>query len=621
MEESLSPKLKQSNPTHVQITCALPFALYAEGQYEINLPPHTVGVSLRRVRQQHIDPRVGIESGEFDLSEDRSGFVSYTQLTLILDWPTFEHLSGQVGLPPDEKRLRQVATSLTNYVLEAYRHATNTPWIRRVPGTQLYNLEAYVTHADGEVEGILSLGPPPGQRITPSLKLSQDTEQKFRQNISSRNPSPIWDTLWLDAEDALTRGDHRSAVICAHSTLETLAHATILAWLREKAPDLDNAISVIARQKEEQRLFTNQVLSLEELTEFLNDTRKVEIALFDVLGCDPSWGFDLKVRFERLAAARNQVLHSGAGITQDNTHRYLNFSRALRHLLTSKQNLDRIKRFKVHPPEAALTFLLGRPPHTLLTQLLNDLQSDGFQLTICSMRGFPWPTHRAPTTVSTLAQWPTFRIYLPKRKQLKQIDWELHLINVLLKASIVDKEGWPYADILDPDTKASLSLDIINWEAYRAVAKAITGAILAVELHRRLQGTDLDSRRQALMTRQIKQLQRDIRSTDFKATAPKSLAHLTLPITVLGLRHTNPQGSTSMFALLKSQAPEQAAILTKILDALGKSGYTTPQEAATAMLVVKNAFGLLDMIGVRETPKRHFRTKYTSDELRRLGHT
>ena len=620
MEESLSLESEQSNPTHIQIICALPFALYAEGQYEINLPPHTVAVSLHRVRQQHIDPRVGIESGEFDLSEDRSGFVSYTQLTMTLDWPTFKQLSGQAKASPDEKCLRQVAIYLANHVLEAYRHATNTPWIRRISGTQLYNLEAYVTYANGEVHGITSLGPPPGHAITPSLKLTQDTEQKFRQNINSPNPPPVWDILWLDAEDALTRGDYRSAVISAHSAIETLAHTTILAWLREQSLDLDNAISIIAGQPKEQKRFTNQVLSLEELTEFLNDTRKVEIALSKVLGCDPSWGFDLKVRFERLAAARNQVLHSGAGITQDDARRYLNLARALRHLLTSKQNLDRIQRFKTHPPEVSLTFLLGRSPHTLLIQLLNDLESDGFQPTIWSMSWFPWPTYRA-ATVSTLVQWPSFRIYLPKRKLLNQNDWELHLINVLLKASIIHREGWPFADILDPDTKASLSLDIINWEAYRAVAKAITDTILAVELHRRLHGTGLDSRHQDLMTRQIKQLQRDISSTDFKATAPKSLAHLTLPITALGLRLTNAQGSAYVFALLRRRAPEQAAILTKVLDTFGKSGYTTPQEAATAMLVVKNAFGLLDMIGVREAPKRQFRTKYTPDELRRLGHT
>jgi hypothetical protein len=620
MEESLTPQLQQSPPVHVQITCALPFALYAEGEYEINLPPHTVAVSLRRVRQQHIDPRVGIESGEFDLSEDRSGLVSYTQLTLTLDWPTFEHLSGQVGAPPDEKRLRQVATSLTNHVLQAYRHATNTPWVRRIPDTQLYNLEAYVTYSNGEVQGILSLGPPSGHRITLPLKLSQDTEQKLRQNIDSPNPPPVWDTLWLDAEDALTRGDHRSAVICAHSALETLAHATILAWLREQAPDLDKAISILAQQEKEQKRLKNQVLSLEELTEFLNDTRKVEVALLDVLDCDPSWGFDLNVRFERLAAARNQILHSGAGITQGNAHRYLNLARALRHLLTSRENIERIQKSKASPARAALAFLLGRPPHPLLTQLLNDLESDGFEPTIWSMPRFPWPSYRAAAAVSTLVQWPSFRIYLPNRKKLNQTDWELHLINVLLKASIVDKEGWPYADILDPDTKASLSLDIINWEAYRAVADAITDAILSVELHRRLQGTDLDTRRQALMDRQIRELERDIRRTDFKATAPKQLAHLTLSITTLGLHLRDSQRSATVFAVLKSQGSEQAATLTKILDALGKSGYTTPQEAATAMLVVKNAFGLFDTIGVREAPKRHLRTKHTPDELQRLGY-
>jgi hypothetical protein len=358
---------------------------------------------------------------------------------------------------------------------------------------------------------------------------------------------------------------------------------------------------------------------LEELTGFLNDTRKVEIALFNVFQWDPAPGFDLNARFERLAGARNAVLHSGAVITQDAADRYLNLTRLLRQLFTNKDNLDRIHKSKVDPA-AVLTFLLHRPPHPRLIELLNDLQSEGFEPTIYSMHVLPWPTHRATTTVSTLAQWPTFRIYLPKRNQLKQTDWELRLINILLKANIVDKEGWPYADIVDPDT-TSLSLDVINWEAYRVVATAITDAILAVEFHRRLQGTDLDSRLQTLVNRQIRQLQTDIRSTDFNASTSTNLAHITVPISVLGLHLTNPQGSANVLAQFKNRAPEQAATLTKVFDSLGKLGYETPQEAATAMLIIKNAFGLYDAIGVREAPKRQFRSKYTPDELRRLGYT
>jgi hypothetical protein len=619
MEQNRTKESEQPNPTHVQIKCALPFALCAEGDYEINLDPHVVAASLHCVKQQCIDSRVGIESGDFDLDEDRCGFVSYTRLTFTLDWLAFTQLSGQAKAPPDEKNLRHLATSLTNHVLEAYRHATNTPWIRRITATQLYNLEAYVTYTNGEVQGIASIGPPPGHQITCPRKLLQDTEREFRQNVNFPNPPPVWDTLWLDAEDALTRGDYRSAVISAHSAIETLAHATILAWLREQSPDLDNAISIVAGRPNDQNRFKNQ-LSFEELTEFLNDTRKVEIALYNVFQFDPASGFDLNARFERLAAARNRVLHSGQVITQDAADRYLNLTRLLRQLFTSKDNLDRIHKSKADPA-AVLTFLLDRPPHPRLTELLSDLQSESFEPTIYSMHALPWPTHRATTTVSTLAQWPTFRIYLPKRNQLKQKDWELQLINVLLKANIVHKEGWPYADIVDPDTGASLSLDVINWEAYRAVAKDITDVVLAVELHRRLQGTDLDSRRQALMKRQIGQLQRDIRSPDFNASTSNDLAHITLPIAVLGLNLINPQGAANVLAQFRNRAPEQATILTKVLDSLTKSGYETPQKAATAMLVIKNALGLYDAVGVREAPRRQFRSKYTPDELQRLGRT
>jgi hypothetical protein len=90
---------------------------------------------------------------------------------------------------------------------------------------------------------------------------------------------------------------------------------------------------------------------------------------------------------------------------------------------------------------------------------------------------------------------------------------------------------------------------------------------------------------------------------------------------VLGLHLANPQRSANVLAQFQNRAPEQAAVLTKIFDAFGKVGHTTAQEAATAMLVIKNAFGLYDAVGVREAPKRQFRSKYTPHELQRLSRT
>jgi len=601
-------------PIRVEIKCAIPFAIYAEGEYQVNLSAGTVPVSIRRVRQSPIDRRIGIESGDFDITEDRSGLVSYSEFSLSLDYPTFEELQRQVGGHTNIEILRGIARTVINHVLDAYRQATKTPWIRRLADSDLYMLEGQATYAKGEAEIIASVGPP--RSITLPVKgLSEGTHQRFLENLDSQEPPPVWDTLWLDSKDALNRGDYRSAVISGHSALETLSHATILAWLREQGLQIDEAVAKLARNSSEKGML-GRALSLEELTEHLNDPRKVEIALFDVLDSDPSWGFDLKIRFEHLAAARNQVLHSGADVSPNEARGHLDLVRAIRTLLTSKDNLERIRRSKAQPAGQVLAFHLQRSPDPGLAKLLNELEASGLEVTIWSMQRFPEAQYRKEARVAIITKESRIRIYLPKKNQLNVTDCELQLMRVLLKRKMVKEEGWPIADVSDQSTAGNLSLGAINWEGYRWIAEAITDAILGIEIERRLQEMGMDTRSRT--KQQIIKLGRCIGRTSFKEPQWGELDYFLLPIKALTVQLVWPEGSTKLIRLLQSRAPKQADVFAHIFEAVSKSGWRTPEEAATAMLAVKCGLGVLDTIGVREAPKRVLRTRLNTDELQRL---
>ncbi len=601
-------------PIRVEIKCAIPFAIYAEGEYRVNLSAGTVPVSIRRVRQDPIDSRIGIESGDFDITEDRSGLVSYSEFFLSLDYPTFEELQRQVGGHTNIEILRGIARTVINHILDAYREATKTPWIRRFADSDLYMLEGQATYANGEVQVIASLGPP--RSITPPLKgLSEETHQRFLENLDSEEAPPVWDTLWLDSEDALSRGDYRSVVISGHSALETLSHATILAWLREQSLQIDEAVAKLARNKNE-RGRLGHALSLEELTELLNDTRKVEIALFDVLSADPSWGFDLYMRFGRLAAARNSVLHSGADVGPKDAKGHLDLVRAIRELLTNQPNLERIRRSRAQPAGQVLAFHLQRNPHPSLAELLSELEADGFQVTIWSMQRFPEALYRKEARVAIITKESRIRIYLPKKNQLNVTDCELQLTRVLLKHKMVKEEGWPIADVSDQSAAGNLSLGAINWEGYRWIAEAITDAVLGVEIERRLREIGMDTRSRT--KQQIIKLESCIGRTDFEKPQWGELDYFLLPIKALTVQLVWPEGSTKLIRLLQSRTPEQAGVFARIFAAVSKSGWGTPEEAATAMLAVKSGLGVLDTIGVREAPKRVLRTRLNTDELQRL---
>jgi len=601
-------------PIRVEIKCTIPFAIYAEGEYQVNLSAGTISVSIRRVRQDPIDRRIGIESGDFDITEDRSGLVSYSEFILSLDYLTFEELQRQVGGNTNSEILRGIARTVINHILDAYRQATKTPWIRKLADSDLYMLEGQATYAEGEAEIITSLGPP--RSITLPVKgLSEETHQRFLENLDSQEAPPVWDTLWLDSEDALSRGDYRSIIISGHSALETLSHATVLAWLREQRLQIDEAIAKLARNKSE-RGRLGYALSLEELTELLNDTRKVEIALFDVLSADPSWGFDLYVRFERLAAARNSVLHSGADVSAKDARGHLDLVRAVGQLLTSQPNLARIQSSKMQPASSVLAVHLGHSPNSKLVELLSELEADGLEVTLWSMQRFPEARYRKETRVAIIRKGSRIRIYLPKKNFLNATDCELQLMRVLLKRKMAEEEGWPIADVLDQSAEGNLSLGAINWEGYRVVAEAITDAILGVEIERRLREMGMDT--ESKTKRQIAKLERYIGRTDFEDPQWGEIDYFLLPIKALAARLTHPGESANLISLLHSQAPEQAEMLIRIFEAVSKSGWGTPEEAATAMLAVKSGLGIFDTIGVREDPKRVLRTRLNTDELRRL---
>ncbi|MDO8491058.1 MAG: hypothetical protein Q7T04_03465, partial [Dehalococcoidia bacterium] len=77
-----------AKPLSVQLACDLPFALYAEGQFQVRLQHGEVSVHLQRIRQERIDPRIGIEKTNGDARGDRYGFLSYSRLSCQMEWST-----------------------------------------------------------------------------------------------------------------------------------------------------------------------------------------------------------------------------------------------------------------------------------------------------------------------------------------------------------------------------------------------------------------------------------------------------------------------------------------------------------------------------------------------------
>ena len=601
-------------PKSIEIGCSLLYALFFEGDFPVKLPTGSAEVSLKRVRQEHFDSRLGIESGDVDARWDRYGFVSYSKVNIKLDWTTFKRIRSIVGGSTEDEVLRRVAQTVVNHVIDAYRGATNEPWARRLTESEIFEIRGEITHADGVIEGMTPMIAPEYEITLPVEGLGDKALEEFSRRLDSPEPLAIWDDLWLKSEDAIHRGDYASAVIWGHSALETLSHATILSWLREQALTVNEAAEAVARDKNQAKSL-RQSLSLEDLTEMLNDTQKVEVALLRVVKVDPSWGFDFCSHFERLAATRNSILHSGAIVGARQAKDYVDIVRAIRAELSNKSNLERINQSTIAQAHMVLSALAEHDLPKKLSELLQEIEAGGHAITIWTMSRYPnWLQQSSPVAITESKY--HMRIYLPSKKHLSDMNWELELTKLLIRRKMMLVEGWPESDVMDRDQKGNLALGPLNWEGYRVVASAITEAILDSVIYKRLADAGFDITSQ--IENQYRSLERHIKSEDFAAPKWGELEYYLLPVKALGLHLLVPAKLKKILVLLQAKAPEHAKRLVNIVNVVEKAGWDSPGKAATAMLAAKAGLGVLDTIGVREAPKRILRTRFTEDEIQHL---
>jgi len=377
---------------------------------------------------------------------------------------------------------------------------------------------------------------------------------------------------------------------------------------------VNEAAEVVARDKNQVKSL-RQSLSLEDLTERLNDTQKVEVALLKVVKVDPSWGFDFCSHFERLAATRNNILHSGAIVSVRQAKDCVDIVRAVRAELNNKSNLERIKRAMIPQAHIVLSALAEHDLPKKLSELLQEIEAGGRVITIWTMSRYPnWLQQSSPVAAEESKY--HMRIYLPTKKKLPHTDWELELARLLLLRQMVLMEGWPESDVMDRDQKGNLSLGLLNWEGYRVVAGAITEAILDSVIYKRLADAGFDITSQ--IENQYRSLERRIKSEDF--TAPKwgDLEYYLIPVKALRLHLLISEKLKKILELLQAKAPEHAKRLVNIVNVVEKAGWDSPDKAGSAMLAVKAGLGVLDTIGVREAPNRSLRTRFTDDEIRSL---
>ena len=595
-----------AQPVSIQITFSLPFPLTYKGAYEVRFGELFVSVVLNHVKQESFDQRMGVDQGDFDLLSDRSGVASYTSVQIKSDWASFKTLCESYSCGSSE----EFAQLVTNKVIDSYRHATRTPWVRRVKTEELYQLDCRKVLSNGQTMGEATIVSAASGITLPReiVKGSQD----FTNRLTSDTPPPIWDTLWLDSEDAMERGDVRSAIISAHSAIETLANATVLSWAREQRLSVDQAACRLGRDDSERGSLRSN-LSIDELVSFLNDTRKVEIALLDICKADQSLGFDLYRRFERLAADRNKTLHAGAIVKERYAQDHIEAIRAIRQHLVTGENVERIQRHQ-EPVSAVktLTELLGREFNPELQRLLVHLESIGTVIVIWSMRRYPISLHKKDSVVALERSGNRLDIYIRSRRGRVDDDAEKELTRMLIQQVLL-QAGWPCAVVNEP-VSTGKPTPSMNWEGYRVIARAVTNAVHGVaEINETL--ARLDFNVQEELEARSNCLKRRVTSSTFTLPMSREVNYHLLLIQMSYFELSGVERSWCLPPTLEREATRVTQKLRGLIERCTDLGWDSSRIAATLMLTMLSELGLIDHIGVSEGPNRRIRTRFVDEEL------
>jgi len=218
----------------VTIDFDLPFPVHISNEpLNVDVKGIKCTLYLEMVPRENIDPRLRRGGGDFDLIEDRFGWVRYSKVSVSI--PLNQLPPAPVGMKQDEWPI-EIAVSAVNNFLAHYRDLLNLPWIRRMNPTEVW--AADVTYNERKLPE-RTVHYRRTHQIRPRIVgISDELEQTLRGRLSGTQRASPWKLLLLDAEDALSRGDTRLAVILGQTAIEGAVSELLIHKFRESQPAL-----------------------------------------------------------------------------------------------------------------------------------------------------------------------------------------------------------------------------------------------------------------------------------------------------------------------------------------------------------------------------------------------
>ena len=220
----------------VAVNFDLPFPIHISSEpLDVDVEGIKCTLRFEKVPREKFDPRLKFSGENFDLLEDRFGWVRYSKGNVSI--PLNQLPPVPLGMEQDEWPL-EIAVSAVNNFLAHYRDLMNLSWLRTLNPTEVW--AADVTYS--------KRGFPPRTvhfrhmyQVKPRIVgIGSEREQALRERLRKTQRASPWKLLLLDAEDALNRGDARLAIILGQTAIEGAVCEVLIHKFRENQTPLDN---------------------------------------------------------------------------------------------------------------------------------------------------------------------------------------------------------------------------------------------------------------------------------------------------------------------------------------------------------------------------------------------
>ncbi len=537
---------------------------------------------FEKVARENIDPRLRLDGGDFDLTEDRFGWVRYSKVNVSI--PLNKLPPVPLGTKKDDWPV-EISISAVNNFLAHYRELLNAPWIRRLNPTEVW--AADVIYSEKGIQKKIVSHKRLHQLKPPIIGIDKGVERTLRERLHASQQVSPWKLLLLDAEDALSRGDTRLAVILGQTAIESAVGELLIFKFREKKLSLKDVRAQLDKKK---------ALSYESAVEKATIRHKLTRGLLLATGDDLSIDSTLWYGWEVANATRVSCVHHGYAPTLMRARKVLNtywqVFRAYLEKIFSELNDETID--WAGDSINALIQAFERTPSIRLSDLIVEfLPKMKKRVVLYDLDWLPVAMDRNVNIMSE-DRGDLLAIWLDPDE-----DYDKNQM-LIAKALIHFQflwEGYPRTKVSD-----TLPLEVYRtgWEL---VSETLTQMVLRLPEMDRLQklGFPIDK----LAKESFEATLRHFLAVDYVAPQPNEVRVRTLPLEVMALYFSlDEESQKKLIDVVSNRTPDSVEYIKRLLKAVQETGYETREKCVELMVKCRDCLSLMDSCLVVDPKER-----------------